>query len=232
MSSFQSLASRQPVLCYVTDRKALEAAGSHLLVESIRAAIDAGVDWIQIREKDLPARKLSALAGDAVRLAAELGRGTRILVNDRLDIAIAAGAAGVHLGGESVAVADAVRWCRGGNAPEGFLIGVSCHQIEDAREAERAGASYVFFGPVYDTPSKRDFGPAQGRGRLAGVCDGVRIPVIAIGGVTEENAAEAVEAGASGIAAIRLFQEPEDAASLKEGVDRLRKISRDARSRR
>jgi thiamine-phosphate pyrophosphorylase len=145
-------------------------------------------------------------------------------VNGRLDVAVAAGAAGVHLGRESVAASEVVRWCRGGNAPPGFLVGVSCHRIEEALEAEGAGASYVFFGPVYDTPAKRAFGPPRGVARLAAVCGAVGVPVMAIGGVTEENASAALQAGATGIAAIRLFQQSEDAASLKQSVDRLQRM--------
>jgi thiamine-phosphate pyrophosphorylase len=216
---------RQPVLCYVTDRTALQG-GSQSAVDKVRAKIcivaAAGVDWIQIREKDLPTRELLTLAADAVRIAHAASDGPRVILNDRLDIALAAGADGVHLGGESIAFADVIQWCRRGNAPPEFLIGVSCHGLEEALQAERAGASYVFFGPVYDTPSKRSFGSPQGIARLTRVCEAVRIPVIAIGGVTEKNAPETFRAGAAGIAAIRLFQEPEDAGSLRSVVERLR----------
>jgi len=181
---------------------------------------------VQIREKDLPARNLLALAREAVAAGARQSGASGealVLVNDRLDVALAAGAAGVHLGGESLPVREVVRWCRRGNAPSNFRIGVSCHSLEETREAESAGADYVFFGPVYDTPSKRQFGAAQGIPRLAEVCRAVRIPVVAIGGVNEENAAECLRAGAAGIAAIRLFQEAKDAPGLKETVARLHK---------
>ncbi len=93
-----------------------------------------------------------------------------------------------------------------------FQIGVSCHSIEAARAAERGGADYIFFGPVFPTPSKASFGAPQGIERLREVCATVNIPVLAIGGVTLENAASCVETGAAGIAAIRLFQESPDAA--------------------
>lgn len=216
---------RQPILCYVTDRTELHGGSLSAfdkVRDKIRNGADAGIDWIQIREKDLPPRELLTLAGDAVCIAHAASDGPRVILNDRLDIALAAGADGVHLGGESIAFADVIRWCKRGNAPPEFLIGVSCHGLEEALEAERAGASYVFFGPVYDTPSKRSFGSPQGLARLARVCEAVRIPVIAIGGVTEKNATETLSAGAAGIAAIRLFQESEDAESLKAVVERLR----------
>jgi thiamine-phosphate pyrophosphorylase len=189
--------------------------------------MEAGVDWVQIREKDLPARDMLALAQEAIGAAAVRDREgagkTLILINDRLDVALAAGAAGVHLGRESVPATEVVRWCRSGNAPADFRIGVSCHSLEEVLEAEAAGANYVFFGPVYDTPSKRRFGPAQGIARLADVCRAVRIPVIAIGGVNAENAAECLDAGAAGIAAIRMFQEVKDAQALKEALARIRR---------
>ena len=220
-----TVAFRQPILCYVTDRTALQG-GSRSAVDKVRDKIRNGsyasIDWIQIRENDLPARELLTLAGDAVRIAHAASDGPRVILNDRLDIALAAGADGVHLGGESIASAGVIQWCRRGNAPPEFLIGVSCHGLEEALEAERAGASYIFFGPVYDTPSKRSFGSPQGIARLTRVCEAVRIPVIAIGGVTETNAAETLRAGAAGIAAIRLFQESEDAESLGTVVERLR----------
>ena len=108
--------------------------GGEGVLGKIRAAVAAGVDWVQIREKDLSGRDLLALAREAVA-----GRGlARVIVNDRLDVALAAGAAGVHLGRESLSARDVVRWCRSGNAPAEFLIGVSCHGLEEAREAESA----------------------------------------------------------------------------------------------
>lgn len=222
---------QKSIVCYVTDRKSLgsgEPAGSALA--KIREAIAAGVDWVQVREKDLPARELLALARDAVEAAKGTGGRessgeARAIVNDRLDVALAAGAAGVHLGGGSLAAREVVRWCRGGNAPAEFLVGVSCHSVEEAREAEGAGASYVFFGPVFETPSKRSFGPPQGMERLAEVCRSVRLPVIAIGGVNEENGAECLRAGAAGVAAIRLFQEARDPAELAGRVARLHRLA-------
>jgi thiamine-phosphate pyrophosphorylase len=223
-------APNRAIVCYVTDRLSLGSGPSiSILLEKIRAAFDAGADWVQIREKDLPARDLLALARDAVGAACARESGAAgkalALINDRLDVALAAGAAGVHLGGESLPAREVVRWCRSGNAPADFRIGVSCHSLEEIREAESTGAHYAFFGPVYDTPSKRPFGPAQGIARLAEVCRAVRIPVIAIGGVNAGNAAECLGAGAAGIAAIRLFQEATDAVALKEAVARLHRPS-------
>jgi thiamine-phosphate pyrophosphorylase len=219
-----------PIVCYVTDRKSLGGDdAAERLRGQIARAIAAGVDWVQIREKDLPARELHALArsaGEAAiseRGAARLGA-ARVIVNDRLDVALAAGAAGVHLGGESIPVSEVVRWCREGNAPAGFMVGASCHSVEAVRAAERAGASYTIYGPVFDTPSKRVFGAPRGLARLEEVCRAVRIPVIAIGGVNAENAAECLRAGAAGIAAIRMFQEGGDSENLRATIARLRSL--------
>ena len=183
-----------------------------MLLGAIRRAIAAGVDWVQVREKDLPARDLTALVRKAV--AAAGGSATRILVNDRLDVALAAAAAGVHLGEESLPVDRVAQWCRAGNAPAGFVVGASCHSLAAAVEAERAGADYVFFGPVFETPAKLKSGPPQGLERLREVCRAVGVPVLAIGGVTLDNASACLAAGATGIAAIRLFQESADISSI------------------
>ncbi len=225
-----------PIVCYVTDRKALSmppgADSVSWLLEKLRLGVRAGADWVQIREKDLPGGTLLAVTREAIASARQNAettgpRGARIYVNDRLDVALAAGtaggacAAGVHLGGESLPLEEVVRWCRAGNAPPQFQIGVSCHSLEDARQAERQGASYIFFGPIFDTPSKRPFGPPQGVEPLREVCQQIRIPVIAIGGIDETNAEECIRAGASGIAAIRAFQEAVDAQRLKTFISRV-----------
>jgi thiamine-phosphate pyrophosphorylase len=214
------------IVCYVSGRKSLPPAGSvESLLAKIRDAIAAGVDWVQIREKDLPTRELMALVRAAVRMAGDRPQEARVIVNDRLDVALAAGAHGVHQGSESAPAREMARWCRAGNAPAEFLIGASCHTLEEAREAEAGGASYVFFGPIFDTPAKRSFGPPQGIARLAEACRVVRIPVVAIGGVNEENAEECLRAGAGGIAAIRLFQQRLASESPKAVIERLHRFT-------
>jgi thiamine-phosphate pyrophosphorylase len=211
----------KPIICYVTDRKALVAANpAEAFRESISAAIGCGADWVQIREKDLHARELSVLARYAVKIA-NLARRARIFVNDRLDVALASAAAGVHLGFHSPPARDVVRWCRGGEAPEGFQIGVSCHSLNEARDAEAAGVNYIFFGPVFETPSKKAYGLPQGLVSLESVCKAIRIPVIAIGGVDESSAPSCLGAGAAGIAAIRMFQQKADPQLLRDAIARL-----------
>jgi thiamine-phosphate diphosphorylase len=208
-------------LCYVTDRKALACPPSNqvpFLLEKIELAARAGVDWIQIREKDLSGRELAALVERAVQ---RVPSSCRILVNDRLDVAMVAGAAGVHLGEQSLPVEAALRFVRERKLREGFSVGVSAHSLESVKQAEKLGASCAIFGPVFTTPSKAGYGPPQGLQRLAEVCEKVAIPVIAIGGIAEENAKQCAAAGASGIAAIRMFQESADLASL---VQELRQV--------
>jgi len=201
------------LVCYVTDRRAFgldEPQAAARILQTIAHTADAGADAIQLREKDLSARALLECAQSAVARAGA----SKIIVNDRLDAALAAGAAGVHLGGHSLPVAEVAQFRRAGRAPAGFLIGRSCHAVDEALRAERDGADYLFFGPVFATPSKARFGPPQGVDALAEVCRRARIPVLAIGGVTLENAAACKAAGASGVAAIRLFQDSEDVAEV------------------
>lgn len=148
--------------------------------------------------------------------AAEITRGsdTRLLVNDRSDIARAAGADGVHLTSQSLP-AEVIRKTYG---PE-FLIGVSTHALNEARAARVGGANFVVFGPVFETESKREFGAPQGLSRLAEVTSELHgFPVVAIGGITLENAEECFKAGASGVAAIRLLNDAERMSSIVENL--------------
>jgi thiamine-phosphate diphosphorylase len=189
-----------------------------LLLGKIENAGRAGVDWIEIREKDLSAAALCTLVREAV---GRVPRACRILVNDRLDVAVAAKAGGVHLGEQSMPPEEAKRFLLEKNLPRDFLVGVSTHSLESTRSAEKAGADYAIFGPVFETPSKLAFGAPQGIARLAEVCRGVGLPVIAIGGITEGNVGACVAAGAAGIAAIRLFQ---DSPDIQARVGHLRKL--------
>ena len=174
------------IRCYVTDRRQGD------VIRSARRAIDDGVDFIQVREKELPARDLFNLVCEIRNRAA--GTKTRILVNDRLDIALAAGTEGVHLPGDGLP-ADRVR-------PFVSILSVATHSIEEALDAERALADFIIFGPIFETPGKQPIGLSA----LRSVALAVHIPVLAIGGMTPQNQHLAVEAGAAGFAAIRIFQ--------------------------
>ena len=169
------------------------------ILQLAEAAVAAQLSLVQIREKNLSGRMLY----DLVTQATQLTRGslTRLLVNDRLDVALAAGADGVHLTSASLP-AHVVREIAG---PE-FLIGVSTHSLETARDAREGGADFAVFGPVFETESKRVYGPPQGLDKLQQVTSELQgFPVVAIGGITLDNAESCFAAGASGIAGIRLF---------------------------
>ena len=203
----------------MTDKSALSASAVEsrtLVLEKVKAASAAGVDWIQIREKHLSGRALAELANEALRVAPAP---CRVLINDRLDVACAVGAAGVHLTEQSISVADARKFVRERGLPASFLVGASTHSLDSARAAADSGANYLIFGPVFSTPSKAAYGPPQGIERLATICRSASIPVLAIGGITPENAGECIAAGVAGIAAIRIFQ---DASDLPAVVHQLR----------
>lgn len=182
------------IRCYITDRRTTQN-----LLEAIARNLLKGVEYIQIREKDLGARELVELVRRTLALPNLCG--TRILVNGRVDVAMGAGAAGVHLSGDSIAP-DIWRAI----APAGFIIGVSCHSLDDVLRAEREGADHVVFGPVFAPISKHSELPPRGLDELRRVSRAVRIPVLALGGITEDNTAACVEAGAAGVAGISLFQ--------------------------
>ena len=179
------------------------------LLELVRRATAARVSLVQLREKNLTAGTLYELASRS----AEITRGsrTRLLVNDRADIARASGCDGVHLTSQSLAPA-VVRRAFGAD----FLVGVSTHSLDEARAVRDGGADFTVLGPVFETPSKRAYGRPLGLEALREVARVLRpFPVIAIGGVTTENARAVLDAGACGLAAIRLFAESRD---LRETV--------------
>ena len=183
------------MMCLVTDRRRADP------VQQARRAAEAGIDLIQVRERDLEAAALAALVSDVV--AVTRGTGTRVVVNDRLDVALACGAAGVHLRGDSVPVSAARRL-----APAGFLVGCSVHRVEDVQRT--AGADYLIAGTVFPTSSKPAGPPPPrllGVEGLAAIVRAAPAPVLAIGGMTEERIGPITAAGAAGFAAIGLFAE-------------------------
>lgn len=183
---------------FVTDRRRFHLSTDDLMLRAANA-VRAGVDAVQVRERDLSDRDLVGVARRVVELAA--GSKTRVLVNDRPDIAIAAGAAGVHLRGDS-APASRVRTI----APEAFLIGRSVHSLADVDAAVAdGGCDYLLFGTVFPSEGKPDGHPVAGVERLAEACRRSPLPVIAIGGMTEARADAVRRAGAAGFAAVGMF---------------------------
>jgi thiamine-phosphate pyrophosphorylase len=179
-------------LCLVTDRAQTRGRD---LVAVVAECLAAGLPSVQLREKDLGAGDLAALGRKIQRLTRE--HGARLIVNDRVDVALAVGADAVQRTHTSLAVDD-IRAVAGGR----LRIGASVHSLDDAVDAEARGADWIVFGPVYDTASKRQYGAPQGLERLAAVVRAVRIPVVAIGGITPERVAEVRASGARGIGAI------------------------------
>jgi thiamine-phosphate pyrophosphorylase len=177
-------------LYLVTDR----AAAPRPLLHTVEDCLDAGLRAVQLREKDLGARDLLALAL-SLREATRR-HGARLVVNDRADVALAAAADGVQRTHASLSVA-ALR----GAAPR-LLIGASVHALAEAREAEAEGADFIVFGPVYDTASKRAYGPPQGLAALEAVCAATGRPVLAVGGITPARVPEILRCGAAGVAVI------------------------------
>jgi thiamine-phosphate pyrophosphorylase len=180
-------------LYLITDRT--RVAPGHSLPAAVAAALRGGVKAVQLREKDLPAAELLPLARSLRDLTRQ--HNARLLINDRIDIALAVQADGVHLGEHSVPAGVARRLV----GPD-LLIGVSCHGCDDISRAAAQGADFVTFGPVYETPSKAAFGPPQGLQALAEACRASSLPVFALGGMTAERTAEVLRAGARGVALI------------------------------
>ncbi len=209
----------EAILCLVTDRRRASPGSDFrtaaaALVEQARWAADAGIDWLQIRERDLEAAPLCALAAEIVEVTR--GSATRVVVNDRVDIAIAANAAGVHLRGDSVPC-TAVRAI----APAPFAIGRSVHGPEEARTAG-SGADYLIAGTTFGTRSKPDRTELLGVDGLRAIVTTVPQPVLAIGGITLDRIADVARCGAAGIAAIGLFLGERGPRCLDAIVDQIR----------
>ena len=194
-------------LYLVTDRQ--QTAGRPLL-DVLEACLAAGVRAIQLREKDLTTRKLFSLGTEVRRLTREYD--AALLINDRIDVALALDADGVHLAGHSLPPQTARKIL--GPGP---LIGVSTHSVDEALEAEAKGGDFIVFGPVFDTASKRPYGPPQGLESLKAIREAVLLPLFAIGGVTPDRVPALKAAGADGVAAISGLLAVADPAEAARG---------------
>ena len=199
------------LLCAISDRR--KSPGG--VVGWARALLDAGVDMLQIREKDLPAGELFRLTRAVLKLSNP--RGTRILVNSRLDVALAAGAGGVHLPSNAIPAAVIRRV-----APRDFKIGVSCHTLEEIRRAKGEGADFAVYGPVFDPISKSGGTKPTGLEGLRQACRAAEMPVFALGGIDVDKAKFCRQSGAAGVAGISLFLE--SGASVSQSVSALRRL--------
>jgi len=204
-----------PILYYISDRHAFpgnEGSQNEQLLRKIGEAARAGVDYIQLRERDLITHNLEALAlnvRDRIDRSKADGPGPRVnfLINSRTDVALATGADGVHLPADNLnpmEIRHLWKQCRA-DEPGTVTISVSCHSLEEAARAEASGADLAIFAPVFEKKDAPETTPT-GLNALRQACQ-YKIPVIALGGITLENASACLEAGAAGIAGIRLFQE-------------------------
>lgn len=196
-------------LYLITDRTCLPAGRT--LVKAVEAALAGGVRAVQLREKDLSAAQLYPLACALRDLTARYG--ARLLINDRLDLALAVQADGVHLGEHSLppAVARKVLGPR-------YLIGVSTHTQHQIRSAHESGADFVTFGPVFETPSKARFGPPQGVEALRCACLSSPLPVFGLGGIEHHNLPQVLSAGVQGVALIRAVLAASDPAMAADSL--------------
>jgi len=192
----------------ITDRSLFPTGG---FLPAVEAALAGGVRALQLREKDLSPSALLALAREVASLTRKYG--ARLFINGRADVARIAGADGVHLPVTGLPAAAVKEYF------PGLLAGVSTHSLDEARAAETAGADFITFGPVFDTPSKRQSGPPQGLGRLREVTRAVRIPVLALGGVDEQRTPSVLEAGAFGIGLISgIWKQPDIHQTVSEMI--------------
>lgn len=181
-----------PSFYLVTDRR---STGGRSLLEVLKDALEAGVRLVQLREKDLDTRQLLSLAEACLALTRAYG--ATLLINDRLDVVQALEADGVHLRADSLPV-DVARRILGPR----YLIGVSTHSIVEVIAAQQGGADFAVLGPVYETPSKRAFGPPLGLDVLRDACQRSRLPVFAIGGISPNRVPDIIRTGAWGVAGI------------------------------
>ncbi|MDO8445163.1 MAG: thiamine phosphate synthase [Deltaproteobacteria bacterium] len=196
-------------LYLITDRsKTL----SRPLEDVVKAALEGGVRFVQLREKDLSGRELFNLARELRELTNRYN--AKLLINDRVDIAVAVGADGVHLGRQSVSVQDARRAFESSS----FSVGVSTHSLEEALQAESEGADFITFSPVYFTPSKAAYDQPVGIDKLKEVAKAVNIPIFALGGITIANTEDIMKAGVYGVAMISAIMASND---VKKAVEEL-----------
>jgi thiamine-phosphate pyrophosphorylase len=216
------------LLCYITDRTQFsgdEAARYMRLLDKIAEAVEAGVDYIQLRERDLTTRELGALAHKALGIIQQSKLRTenrelrtKLLINSRTDVALAVSAHGVHLPANDVSPEEVRHISRAAHTPVRLTVTQACHEPEEVHRAAENGADLAVFAPVFEKKSAPGTKPT-GLETLRTACQ-YKIPVLALGGVTLENAADCLRAGAAGIAAIRLFQDHD----LADTVRRLREL--------
>jgi thiamine-phosphate pyrophosphorylase len=203
---------------YVITDETIAGGRSHARIA--KRAVAGGADVIQLRDKTCSSKELLRIAREFRTITRRTGTG--FIINDRLDVAIACGADGVHLGQDDIPVSTARQL-----APKGFIIGVSVGTVAEAIEAERGGADYIALSPTFTTASKEDAGPGHGLARLAAIKRAVSVPVIAIGGINRQNVQDVIAAGADGIAVISaVVASPDITAAARELKDLVQECKR------
>jgi thiamine-phosphate pyrophosphorylase len=194
-------------LYLITDRKQTRLP----LPEAVRLALEGGVKAIQLREKDLPVRDLLQLARELRSVTREFG--AKLFINDRVDVALAVEADGVHLGHQSLPPEPVKRLAR-----SRLVVGVSTHTIEEAKAAEAGGADFITFGPVFFTPSKASFGATVGLDCLKSAKKLVKVPIFGLGGIKSGNIRQVLSFGADGVSMISAVFSAEDIRKAAESV--------------
>jgi thiamine-phosphate pyrophosphorylase len=207
-------------LYLITDRKQTKMP----LPEAVRLALKGGVPAVQLREKDLPVRELLALAQELRTVTREFG--AKLFVNDHVDIAVAVDADGVHLGHQSMPI-DAARKIIGNS----MLIGASTHSAQEAKDAEAKGADFVTYGPIFETPSKAQYGKPVGKSSIREAKYPITIPLFALGGIKSTNVLQVIAAGADGVALISSILAADDitaaAKKFMQAIDFMDRIACD-----
>jgi thiamine-phosphate pyrophosphorylase len=199
------LPNKRPLFYYITDSRQLNGMSP---AGCVRRALNWGVDFIQIREKELSERELYVLTRRIVVLTRNTS--CRILLNGRADIALAAGADGVHLPSTGLQISDIRSWI-----PSNFMVGVSVHSLREIRQAEAQNADYILVGHVFSTKSKQGYGRSLGLDFLSKACRSTSVPIFGLGGMNPERINPVMQAGAVGVAGISLFQNPKEFSRLK-----------------
>lgn len=204
-------------LYLITDRKMVKGP----LPDAVRLALEGGVRAVQLREKDLPVREFLALAQELRAVTKTFG--AKLFINDRVDVAVAVGADGVHLGGESMPIQAVRKIVR-----KDMLIGASTHSLEQAKAAAENGADLITYGPVYETPSKAKYGAPVGLKGIGEIKNEIAIPIFAIGGINTGNLLPVLSARADGVAVISAILGAEDirkaAAAFDRGITTVGKV--------
>lgn len=224
-TSSKITASKTITGLYVVTDESLSRGKTH--VEIAREAIQGGADIIQLRDKNMDSGKLLSVAKEIMKIEEVVSHKVLFFVNDRLDIALAAKAHGVHLGQSDIPAMDARRI-----VPTGFLIGVSVGSVDEAKKAVLDGADYVAISPIFDTTSKNDAGFGHGLETAKAICEAVSVPIVAIGGINRDNISDIIDAGVDSVAVISAVVSQKDISASATELSLIIKEAKEKRKAR